>query len=116
VGSIAGCEALGAPYTYGAAKAALKHAVCAMSKDLGKDGMRVNLVSPGNIFFEGGTWDYKLRQEKEVVENMISREVPLGRFGKPDEIGDLICYLSSYRSNFIHGSNIVIDGGQTKNL
>jgi 3-oxoacyl-[acyl-carrier protein] reductase len=116
VGSIAGCEVLGAPYTYGAAKAALKHAVGSMSKDLGKEGIRVNLVSPGNIFFEGGTWDYKLKEQKKAVEDMIFREVPLGRFGEVQEIGDLICYLSSYRSNFIHGSNIVIDGGQTRNL
>ena len=44
---------------------------------------------------------------------MIRENVPLGRFGKPEEVGDLVVYLSSERASFINGSVIRIDGGQT---
>jgi 3-oxoacyl-[acyl-carrier protein] reductase len=71
VGSIAGLEDFGAPIAYSAAKAALTQAMKAASRLLGADGIRVNMVAPGNIFFEGGTWDRKLKEDAAKVNRML---------------------------------------------
>jgi 3-oxoacyl-[acyl-carrier protein] reductase len=73
-------------------------------------------VAPGNIYFKGGTWDKKLRSEKIVVENMIESQVPMKRFGKPEEIADAVVFLCSERASFITGSVLRVDGGQTKSF
>jgi 3-oxoacyl-[acyl-carrier protein] reductase len=114
IGSIAGSEALGAPYTYGAAKAALQHATKAASRDLGRDGIRVNLVSPGNVFFEGGTWDLKLKDNRSSVESMLETEVPLRRLASVQEIADVVVFLASERAAFVNGAVVAVDGGQTR--
>jgi 3-oxoacyl-[acyl-carrier protein] reductase len=114
IGSIAGSEALGAPYTYGAAKAALQHATKAASRDLGRDGIRVNLVSPGNVFFEGGTWDLKLKDNSSNVESMLETEVPLRRLASVQEIADVVVFLASERAAFVNGAVVAVDGGQTR--
>lgn len=114
ISSICGVEALGAPVTYSAAKAALSMAVKAWSRPFGKMGIRINAVSPGNIFTTGGTWDRKTQADPDGVAAMLSREVPLGRFGTPDEIANTVVFLASPRAAFVTGSNVVADGGQTR--
>ncbi len=113
ISSICGIEYIPAPATYTTIKSALHAYAKTMSKFFARSGGRVNVVSPGNILFEGSTWETKLSQNKTNVEEYISKEVPLNRFGRPDEIGDLVVYLSSSRATFITGANFVIDGGQT---
>lgn len=113
IGSIAGIENLGAPIPYSSAKAALTAYTKSLANELGPKGIRANIIAPGNIFFPGGTWDSKLAKNKTGVTNYINAEVPLGRFGKPEEIADLVVFLSSQRAEFITGANIVIDGGQS---
>lgn len=114
ISSICGVEALGAPVTYSAAKAALAMAVKGWSRPFGKSGIRINAISPGNVFTQGGTWDQKMQADSAGVDAMISREVPLGRFGTPNEIADAVLFLASPRAAFITGANLVIDGGQTR--
>jgi len=116
ISSICGVEALGAPVTYSAAKASLLSAVKGWSRPFGKMGVRINAISPGNIFTDGGTWDHKVQADPDGVAAMISREVPLGRFGTPAEIAELTLYLSSPLAAFITGANIVTDGGQTRSI
>lgn len=114
VGSIAGLEAIGAPVPYGAAKAALLHATKSLARLAAPRGVRVNLVAPGNVLFDGGVWDRKLRESREQVEGYINREVPLRRFGRPEEIADAVLFLASARASFITGACLVVDGGQTR--
>lgn len=113
IGSIAGIEAFGAPTDYSVAKSA----VIAFSKNLARkvarEGVRVNCIAPGNVFFTGGTWDEKIQQNAERVATLIENTVPMNRLGKPEEIADACLFLASERASFITGSLLCIDGGQT---
>jgi 3-oxoacyl-[acyl-carrier protein] reductase len=114
IGSIAGLESLGAPLPYSAAKAALEK----YSKDLARQvagyGIRVNTIAPGNVIFPGGSWQRKLDGDPAGVTSTIAREVPLARFGEPEEIGAAAAFLASDRASFITGACLVADGGQTR--
>jgi 3-oxoacyl-[acyl-carrier protein] reductase len=112
--SICGREALGAPTAYSAAKAALDAMVKNLARPLGRRGIRINAVAPGNIVFEGGMWDKKRNERPDDVATLLEREVPLKRFGRPEEIADVVAFLASPRSSFITGSIVVADGGQTR--
>ena len=114
ISSIAGIESLGAPIPYGTAKAALEHYAKDLARRVGRHGVRVNTVAPGNILFPGGTWQRKLDADAAAVNAMIAAEVPLGRFGTPEEIGAAVAFLASDRAAFITGSCLVADGGQTR--
>lgn len=112
VSSIAGMEYIGAPTDYSVAKSALISFSKTLSHKLAP-GIRVNVVAPGNIFFPGGTWDMKMKEDAAKVNSMLNDKVPLRRLGKPEEVADLILFLSSTRASFITGACFVIDGGQT---
>lgn len=110
--SIVAREKMSAPYGYAAAKSAIIILTKNLAKDLATDGFRVNCVLPGNIFFPGGRWEELRNQDQKGVDTYIKTEVPMRRFGKPEEIADAILFLSSKRAGFITGASLVVDGGQ----
>ncbi len=114
VSSICGREALGAPVTYSAAKAALDAVINGLSRPFAADGIRITGVAPGNILFPGGTWDRKMTENAKAVAAMLAREVPQGVLGRPEDIADAVCFLASSRAAFITGTVLVVDGGQTR--
>ncbi len=114
ISSICGIEVLGCPVAYASAKSALQTYSKNLSRALGKHKVRVNCVSPGNILFSGSTWEDKLKQDKEGVEQMIQSEVALQRFGTPEEIASIVVFLASQQAQFVTGVNWVVDGGQTR--
>lgn len=114
VGSICGIDALGCPLAYASAKSALATYAKNISYPLGRKGIRVNILSPGNILFPGSTWEDKLVQERSYIEAMLEREVPLNRFGKVKEVADIVVFLASDHARFVNGANWVVDGGQTR--
>lgn len=115
ISSICGFESINsAPITYSVAKSALNTYVSLISKTLAKKKIRINAIAPGNILFEGSTWDNKIKENHKKVKRMIKENVPLEKFGHPDDIANLVCYLISKNSNFCTGSIWKIDGGQTK--
>jgi len=116
VASIAGIESTPAPLPYSAAKAALVNYSKNLARQLGPANIRVNAVAPGNILFPGGSWERHLSERPDEVNRLIESEVPLRRFGRPEEIADLIAFLASDRASFITGSCVVADGGQTRSL
>jgi 3-oxoacyl-[acyl-carrier protein] reductase len=114
IGSIAGMEFHPAPLPYSSAKAALVRYGRDLARRLATRDVRVNLVAPGNILFPGGSWDQRLQSDREAVEALIAREVPMGRFGRPEEIADAVLFLASERSSFTTGAVLVADGGQLR--
>ena len=115
ISSIAGIENLNAPTEYSVAKSAINTFSKILSHKLAPR-IRVNAVAPGNIYFKDGTWDLKNAENPQLVSEMIENNVPLKRFGKPEEVADLVLFLSSEKAEFITGSCITIDGGQTKSF
>lgn len=115
ISSICGLEMIpGAPVTYSAAKAALHAYVRGIARPLGKHGVRINAVAPGNILFDGSVWSRKLREDRQAVESMLGREVALASLGSPEDVANLVTYLASSRSAFATGQVWTLDGGQTR--
>ena len=120
VASITGMEATPAPLPYSAAKAALinysKNLARQLARSTSGNGVRVNAVAPGNILFAGGSWERHLRNNRDGVSTMIDAEVPMNRFGTPQEIADVVIFLASARASFLTGECIVADGGQSRSI
>lgn len=115
ISSICGQEVIpGAPVTYSAAKSALNAYVKGAARPFGARGVRINAIAPGNVYFNGSVWHRKTKEDPEKTSAMLMREVSLARFGKPEEIADLVCYLSSNRTTFATGAIWALDGGQTR--
>jgi 3-oxoacyl-[acyl-carrier protein] reductase len=115
ISSICGLEAIpGAPVTYSAAKAALHAYVRGIARPLGKQGVRINAVAPGNILFDGSVWAHKLAEDATGVQAMLAKEVALGSLGTPTDVGSLVAYLASPRNSFASGSVWTLDGGQVR--
>lgn len=114
IGSICGVEALGCPTGYAVAKAALESFVKNASRPMARKGIRLNIVSPGNILFPGSTWEKKLAEDRTAVEAMLERDVPLGILGEPQNVAGVVVFLASARASFVSGANWIVDGGQTR--
>lgn len=113
ISSICGLEVIhGAPVTYSAAKAALHAYVRGVARPLGKQGVRINAVAPGNILFDGSVWSRKLAEGAPAVQAMLAKDVALGSLGTPSDVASLVAYLASSRSCFASGSVWTLDGGQ----
>ena len=113
ISSICGQEVIdGAPITYSVAKAALNAYVRGIARPLGKDGIRINAIAPGNILFDGSIWQRKLVEDSISVEQMLHRDVALAKLGTPTDVANLALWLSSPAASFCTGSIFVADGGQ----
>jgi 3-oxoacyl-[acyl-carrier protein] reductase len=112
VASIGGLTHLAAPLPYTAAKAALIRYGKDLSHALAPRRVRINIVAPGNVLFPGGRWEELRAADPAGVEDFIGREVPLGRFGSPDEVAAAVVFLCSERCGFVTGACLPVDGGQ----
>lgn len=97
---------------YGASKAAEIYLASALARELAKDNIRVNSVSPGSILIEGNGWDSYRKQQPDRFSEYEQRDFPSGRLGTGREVADVISFLLSPRSNWINGANICVDGAQ----
>ena len=111
IASIWGRES-GGRMTYNAVKAAEISLAKAMAQQLARDNIRVNSLAPGSILFEGGSWWTRQQADPEGMAEFVTRELPFGRFGRPEEVGDVVAFLASARASWITGACIPVDGGQ----
>ncbi len=113
IASIFGRES-GGRMTYNAVKAAQISLAKAMAQQLAPDNIRVNSIAPGSIMFPGGSWAKRQQDEPAVISEMLRRDLPFGRFGKDDEVGDVVAFLASPRASWISGASITVDGCQSR--
>ncbi len=101
---------------YNTTKSALISAADILALELAPRGIRVNTLAPGSILFPGGSWDRRFRDDPEGKAEFIARNLPLGRFGTPEEVADTAAWLVSPRASLVTGACLPVDGGQGRSL
>ncbi|MEJ8854955.1 SDR family oxidoreductase [Variovorax robiniae] len=112
ISSVSGFEVDFAAGSYGAMKAALIHYAKGLSRQLVAKGIRVNCVSPGNTYFDGGIWQTIEKNMPDLYASTLKVN-PTGKFGTPDEVAKGVVFISSPAASRISGTNLVIDGALT---
>ena len=112
VSSVSGFEVDFAAGSYGAFKAALIHYAKGLSNQLAAKGIRVNAVSPGNTYFDGGIWQNIEQGSPDLYKSAMSLN-PTGRMGTPQEVAAGVVFLASPVASRISGTNLIIDGALT---
>ncbi len=101
--------------SYGAIKASLIHYAHGLAREHAAKKIRVNVVSPGTVFFEGGVWGNVKQGAPAFFEQMIKRN-PTGRMATPEEVAAATVFLASPRSAFTTGINMLVDGAITNRV
>lgn len=112
ISSVSGFEVDFAAGSYGATKAALIHYAKGLSRQLAGKGIRVNCVSPGNTYFDGGFWQSAEKNMPDLFASTLKVN-PTGKFGTADEVARGVVFISSPAASRVSGTNLVIDGALT---
>jgi 3-oxoacyl-[acyl-carrier protein] reductase len=99
---------------YNMAKAAEISLAKGLSRELAKDNILVNSVAPGSLMFPGGSWERRQKADPEGIAAYLKAEVPLGRFGTPQEVAAVVTFLASDRASLVTGACWTVDGGQSR--
>ncbi len=113
VTSIWGRES-GGRMTYNVVKAAETSLAKAMAQQLAAENIRVVSVAPGSILFPGGSWHKRQQADPDGIAEFVKRELPFGRFGRAEEVGDVVAFLASPRASWVSGASVVVDGCQSR--
>jgi 3-oxoacyl-[acyl-carrier protein] reductase len=104
----------GGRMTYNAVKAAETSLAKSLAQQLAVDNIRVVSVAPGSILFPGGSWHRRQEADPKGIAEFVKRDLPFGRFGRADEVGDVVAFVASPRASWISGASVVVDGCQSK--
>lgn len=115
IGSTNALETFAAPMAYNAIKAGLITYAKQLSQFVGRKSVRVNTVSPGPIYFEGGAWEMIKGTQPKLYDWAI-KQIPAGRMGTVEEIARVIVFVASPAASLITGANVVADNGFTKRV
>lgn len=105
ISSVYGRESGGRP-GYNVGKAAEISLAKALSRELAKDKILVNSVAPGSLIFPGGSWERRQQADPEGIAAFVKSDLPLGRFGTPEEVAAVVAFLASDRAP---GDRLVLD-------
>jgi NAD(P)-dependent dehydrogenase (short-subunit alcohol dehydrogenase family) len=105
----------GGGYSYGAMKAGLINYISHLAKETYAEGIRANVVSPGPVYIDGGSWE-RIKERMPDYYTQHVNQHPAGRLGRPDEIANVVAFLASPLSSWVNGQNIVVDGGFTQRV
>jgi 3-oxoacyl-[acyl-carrier protein] reductase len=115
ISSVSGREIDFAAGPYGVFKAALVHYMQGLANQLASKGIRANTVSPGNVYFEGGVWDWIEHNDAALFARALALN-PTGRMGRPQEIANAVAFVASPAASFVSGANVVVDGALTRGV
>ncbi|MEE3234423.1 MAG: SDR family NAD(P)-dependent oxidoreductase [Candidatus Latescibacterota bacterium] len=113
ISSIFGRET-GGPISYNASKAAMISMSSNLAIEAAAQNIRVNSVAPGSIIFPGGSWERRQKEDPDKIAKFIDDNLPFGRFGGPEEVANVVVFLSSSSGSWVTGACINVDGGQSK--
>ncbi len=115
IGSMASKYYFGRRSSYGPAKAAMRAYANELAQEFGPEGIRANAISPGAVWFPGGSWD-KTRSASPDFYAKVEKRMPLGRLGTGEEIAQIIAFVASPAGIWINAAHIVADGGQVASV
>ena len=104
-----------------AMRSAVVGLVKTLARELGPEGIRVNAVAPGFVGTDRLVEIQQIRAEREGrsledIQGEEARAIPLGRFGRPEEIADVVTFLASPRAGYLSGNIIQVDGGMYRGV
>lgn len=99
---------------YNALKAALTVFGSRLAHELVPDNIRVVAVAPGSILFPGGGWQRRIDANPEAMAQWISRELPAGHFGRPEQVASVAVFLASEKASWVNGEVVRVDGLQSR--
>jgi 3-oxoacyl-[acyl-carrier protein] reductase len=115
ISSIYGRE-MGGSGSYQVVKSAQLSLGKSLAKELAPDNVRVVTVAPGSISFPGGSWWRRQQADPQAMAELVARDMPLGRFGRAEEVGEVVAFLCSERASLVTGACIPVDGCQSRSL
>lgn len=115
ISTVSAVEIDGFAEPYGALKAALNHYGKSLALRLASKNVRVNMVSPGNVYFKGGIWN-KIETETPDFFQECLKKNPMGKMVTAEGVASSVLFLASQKAEFITGTNLVIDGGLTSKV
>jgi 3-oxoacyl-[acyl-carrier protein] reductase len=115
ISTTAATESFVGPQAYNAIKAAINNYAKNLATTMGPKGVRVNAVSPGPVYFAGGSWEM-IEKHMKPFYDMTMRQIPMGRMASPQDVANAVAFLASPAAGYVTGTTLTVDGGMTKRV